>query len=290
MFKSKMSSTAITAESVIEALPRILEERPELRYKFYAIIEERFPLREETNKILEEIKSMREESNKRFEAMDKRFEEARAESNKRFEAMDKRFEEAKVESNKRFEEARAESNKRFEEARVESNKRFEVVDKRFEEMREESMSLKSDIVRLDSNVREIKKGQDEISINLLPFMRRGGYHFENTVRGVIEMALKIKGGKIEHFLEEIDGEEIERDAYVHNGEKILFEIKSRIQRRDVSYFIRDAKLAEKKLGKVRLVMIGFMIEDDAMEYCNKAGIEVIDPNAGAVKKSPYKNA
>jgi hypothetical protein len=278
-----MSSTAITAESIIESLPGILEERPELRYKFYAIIEEKFPLREETNRILEEIKSMREESNKRFEAMDKRFEavdkrfeEARVESNKRFEAMDKRFEAM----DKRFEAM----DKRFEEARVESNKRFEAMDKRFEEMHEEIMSLKSDIVRLDSNVREIKKGQDEISINLLPFMRRGGYHFENTVRGVIEMALKIKGGKIEHFLEEIDGEEIERDAYVHNGEKILFEIKSRIQRNDVSHFIRDAKIAEKKLGKVRLVMIGFMIEDDALEYCDKAGIEVIDPNACAVKK------
>ena len=238
---------AATAEGVIEALPWVLEQNPDLKYKIYAILEEHFPPREETNRLLKELKEMREESNKRFAEM------------------------------------REESNRRFAEMKEESDKRFEAVDKRFEAMHEEMMSLKSD-------VREIKKGQDEISINLLPFMRRGGYHFENTVRGVIEMALKIKGGKIEHFIEEIDGEEIERDAYVHNREKILFEIKSRIQRRDVSYFIRDAKLAEKKLGKVRLVMIGFMIEDDAMEYCNKAGIEVIDPNAGAVKKSPYKNA
>jgi len=64
-----MTSSAITAESVIEALPGILEERPELIYKFYAIIEEKFPSREETNRILEELKSMREESNKRFEEM-----------------------------------------------------------------------------------------------------------------------------------------------------------------------------------------------------------------------------
>ena len=250
-----MSSTAITAESVIEALPRILEEKPEIRYKFYEIIEKRFSSRDEMTRVLEEIKILREESNKRFEEMRK-------------------------ESNKRFEEMRKDMDKRFEAV----DKRFEAVDKRFEEIHEEIMSIKGHLVRMDSDIEEIKKGQNEISVNLLPFMRRGGYHFENTVRGVIEMALKIKGGKIEHFLEEIDGEEIERDAYVHNGEKILFEIKSRIQRSDVSHFIRDAKLAEKKLGKVRLVMIGFMIEDDALEYGDKAGIEVIDPNACAVKK------
>jgi len=98
------------------------------------------------------------------------------------------------------------------------------------------------------------------------------------------MALKIKDGKIEHFTEEIDGEEIERDAYGNNGEKILFEIKSRVQRRDVSYFIRDIKLVEQKLGKVRPVMIGFLIDERALEYCNKAGIEVINPDVDLAKE------
>ena len=253
-----MTATAITAESVIEALPGILEKRPEIRYKFYAIIEEKFPSREETNRILEELKSMREESNKRFEAVDRRFE-----------AVDRRF----------------------EEMRADMDKRFEAVDRRFDAMHEEIMSIKSDVsriddrvTRIDSDVQEIKKSQKEISVSLLPFMRRGGYHFEDTVKGVIEMALKIKDGKIEHFTEEIDGEEIERDAYVHNGEKILFEIKSRVQRRDVSYFIRDIKLVEQKIGKVRPVMIGFLIDESALEYCNKAGIEVINPDVDLAKE------
>jgi len=249
-----MASSAITAESVIEALPWILEERPEIKYKFYEIIEKKFPAREEMNRILEELKSMREESNKRFEAVDRRFEAV----DRRFEAVDKRFEAV--------------------------DRRFEAVDRRFDAMHEEIMSIKSDTVRIDSDVQEIKKSQKEISVSLLPFMRRGGYHFEDTVKGVIEMALKIKDGKIEHFTEEIDGEEIERDAYVHNGEKILFEIKSRVQRRDVSYFIRDIKLVEQKLGKVRPVMIGFLIDESALEYCNKAGIEVINPDVDLAKE------
>jgi len=140
------------------------------------------------------------------------------------------------------------------------------------------------VTRMDNDLGEIKKSQKEISVSLLPFMRRGGYHFEDTVKGVIEMALKIKDGKIEHFTEEIDGEEIERDAYGNNGEKILFEIKSRVQRRDVSYFIRDIKLVEQKIGKVRPVMIGFLIDESALEYCNKAGIEVINPDVDLAKE------
>jgi len=242
-----MTSEAITAECVIEALPKILEARPELRYKFYAVIEEKFPSREETNRILEELKIMREESNKRFEAVDKRFE-----------AVDKRF---------------------------------ESMDRRFDALHEEIMSIKSNVIRIETDVdeikvdlKDIKKSQTEIDVNLLPFMRRGGYHFEEVVRGVIERTLKIKNGKIEHPVIKINAEEIEFDAYVHNGEKILFEIKSHLKRRDVSYFINSIKQIELKFGKVRPVMIGFEIDEEALKYCTKKGIEVINPNLGVVKK------
>ncbi len=44
-----MTSAVSTAEQVIHLMPRLLDERPDLRYKFYAIIEEKFPPREETN-------------------------------------------------------------------------------------------------------------------------------------------------------------------------------------------------------------------------------------------------
>ncbi|ODS37363.1 hypothetical protein BEH94_07750 [Candidatus Altiarchaeales archaeon WOR_SM1_SCG] len=235
-----MAAAAITAESVIEALPGILEERPEIRYKFYAIIEEKFPSREETNRILEEIKSMRKESNKRFDAMHEEIMSIKSDVSR--------------------------------------------MDDKVTRMDDRVTRMDDKVTRMDNDMGEIKKSQKEISVSLLPFMRRGGYHFEDTVKGVIEMALKIKDGKIEHFTEEIDGEEIERDAYVHNGEKILFEIKSRVQRRDVSYFIRDIKLVEQKIGKVRPVMIGFLIDESALEYCNKAGIEVINPDVDLAKE------
>ncbi|ODS37357.1 MAG: hypothetical protein A7315_13565 [Candidatus Altiarchaeales archaeon WOR_SM1_79] len=240
-----MTAAAITAESVIEALPGILEKRPEIRYKFYAIIEEKFPSREETNRILEEIKSMREESNKRFDAMHEEIMSIKSDVSR--------------------------------------------IDDRVTRMDDRVTRMDDKVTRMDNDMGEIKKSQKEISVSLLPFMRRGGYHFEDTVKGVIEMALKIKDGKIEHFTEEIDGEEIERDAYVHNGEKILFEIKSRVQRRDVSYFIRDIKLVEQKLGKVRPVMIGFLIDESALEYCNKAGIEVINPDVDLAKEKEARH-
>ncbi|NCN65595.1 MAG: hypothetical protein GW910_06020 [Candidatus Altiarchaeum hamiconexum] len=69
-----MNSEIITAESVIEALPRILTERPDILYEVYAIIDKKFSTKDDLIRILIEIEKSREESNRRFEAMDRRFE------------------------------------------------------------------------------------------------------------------------------------------------------------------------------------------------------------------------
>jgi len=95
---------SITVEEVVESLPWVLEQKPEVKYRVYAILEEHFPPREETNRILEEIRISREESNKRFEEMridmDKRFRRV----DKRFDKVYKRFDEQKqdIKDHKKF--------------------------------------------------------------------------------------------------------------------------------------------------------------------------------------------
>ncbi|MBI4577685.1 MAG: DUF3782 domain-containing protein [Planctomycetes bacterium] len=66
------------ARALLERLPGLLKEAPELRYQLYELLSETFARRDDLSRILD--------------AMDRRFEEAREESNRRFEAMDRRFE------------------------------------------------------------------------------------------------------------------------------------------------------------------------------------------------------
>ena len=87
-------------------------------------------------RVEEELKSQRELMKQGFEAMDKRFEEARADTNTRFDAVERRFEDMNArfdDVNKRFEGINTrfeDMNTRFEDI----NTRFDDVNKRFEDM------------------------------------------------------------------------------------------------------------------------------------------------------------
>ncbi|MBI2570896.1 MAG: hypothetical protein HYV63_28160, partial [Candidatus Schekmanbacteria bacterium] len=56
------------AEQILERLPVLLREKPELRYRLWEVISEEFPSRREMERLLAELAAMREESNRRFEA------------------------------------------------------------------------------------------------------------------------------------------------------------------------------------------------------------------------------
>ena len=91
------------ADALLERLPELLAQRPQLRYRIYDILAERFVEKAEFNRLLEEIRASREESNRRFE-------------------------EAREESNRRFEEAREESDRRFEALHRQIDRRYEETD------------------------------------------------------------------------------------------------------------------------------------------------------------------
>jgi chromosome segregation ATPase len=120
-------------------------------------------------RVEEELKSQRELMKQGFEAMDKRFEEARADTNTRFDAVERRFEDmnARFEGiNTRFEDMNArfdDVNKRFEDI----NTRFEDMNTRFEDMntRFEDMNTRFDDVNKRFEDMNARFGQMERHMN-----------------------------------------------------------------------------------------------------------------------------
>jgi hypothetical protein len=72
-------------EQLRQELPRLLRERPEVRYEIWGMMLEAFPSRQEFVDLLEEMRASREDTNRRFA-------EIRQDMNSRFEAVDRRFE------------------------------------------------------------------------------------------------------------------------------------------------------------------------------------------------------
>lgn len=80
------------ARMILERLPELLRQTPQLRYQIYDLLAERFVEKAEFNRLLAEIQASRQEADRRFDALERRFE-----------AVDRRFEAMQAESNRRFE-------------------------------------------------------------------------------------------------------------------------------------------------------------------------------------------
>ncbi|PIN67314.1 MAG: hypothetical protein COV98_03565 [Candidatus Altarchaeum sp. CG12_big_fil_rev_8_21_14_0_65_33_22] len=267
-----MNSEIITAESVIEALPRILTERPDILYEVYAIIDKKFSTKDDLIRILIEIEKSREESNRRFEAMDRRFE-----------AMDRRFEEAREESNRRFEvvDRRFEAmDRRFEEAREESNKRFETVDRRFEEL----------IFVIGKIKEDVKNHEDFVNIIVGGFQRRAGRSLENMVAGTLRYALD-RGDitsdnlKLREKVKDTRGmlgkkdREYEYDILLSKGKDIVFEIKSCPDKEDIERFADKCELIIKEKcpdkNKIEKVLVTLDKSSEVVETCAENDIILV---------------
>ena len=260
-----MNSEIITAESVIEALPRILTERPDILYEVYAIIDKKFSTKDDLIRILIEIEKSREESNRRFEAMDRRFEEAREESNRRFEVVDRRFEAM---------------DRRFEEAREESNKRFETVDRRFEEL----------IFVIGKIKEDVKNHEDFVNIIVGGFQRRAGRSLENMVAGTLRYALD-RGDitsdnlKLREKVKDTRGmlgkkdREYEYDILLSKGKDIVFEIKSCPDKEDIERFADKCELIIKEKcpdkNKIEKVLVTLDKSSEVVETCAENDIILV---------------
>jgi len=260
----------ITAEEVIKSLPRILKEKPQIKWEIYEILSQEFLRKtefyeymkksdEKFEKIFQELRAIREDSNIRFEEINRRFEEMRKD-------MDLRFEEI----NRRFEEMRKDMDRRFEEMRKDMDLRFEEVYRRFD--------------KVDSDFKDLK---DWVGLVVGGFQRRAGRNLEDTVAGTLKIALNKKDIKPEHIImrKKITDDEgligpkgrtYEIDLYITNSETLIFEIKSYAEEEDVVRFNDKAELAIKKLNlkNVEKAFITLEKHPSVVNLCHQLGITI----------------
>ena len=240
----------ITAEEVVQSLPMLLKEHPELRTEIYEIISDEFVRRgefyeymkksdERFERLLQELRAFREDTNRRFEAVDKRFE-----------AVDKRFEAV--------------------------DRRFEAVDRRFEEVYR----------RFDKVDRDNKDLKDWVGIVVGGFQRRAGRNLEDAVAGTLRIALgrEVKPEDItmrkkimdDEGLIGLKGRSYEIDLCLTNTESLIFEIKSYAKEEDIERFNDKAELVKTKLGlkRVEKALITLDKHPSVVKLCDKFGILV----------------
>jgi hypothetical protein len=288
---------------VIQILPQLLSQEPEILTTIEGILAQQFPRREEFAQLLNEVRLLREDMQHRFEQVDKRFEQVdkrfeqidkRLEQiDKRFEQIDRRIDLLQEEMNKRFEQV----DKRFEQVdrridllHEEMNKRFEQVDKRFDEIHKTQLSIKRDIAKLTESQNMVLKrmeGQDKwlkfVTGNMgdekgktLEQMFAEGLRY-----GLKNPDIKAESIQLRQILEKVLLGRLfsaEVDMIVENSKMTVFEIKAQAKPGDVSVFSLKVDLAKELNPKkqVQGTFISLGASEEVRERCIECGIELVD--------------
>jgi uncharacterized protein YoxC len=162
-------------EHILQVLPQLLRQNPEIATTIEGMLAHQFPRREEFIQFLNEMKLLREDTNRGFDLLHEEVNQLREDTNRRFEQIDRRFglvEQRLEQIDRRFEQVdkrleqferhldllheevnllREDTNRRFEEV----NKHFEQVDRRFEQVdkRLDLLHEEVNLLREDSNRR-----------------------------------------------------------------------------------------------------------------------------------------
>lgn len=281
-------------------LPALLREDPAFHAQVVGTLTTVLASKEEFTRVLEEIRLLREDFNRRFEAAERRFEvfEQRFEAmDRRFEALERRFEEVE----RRFEEV----DRRFEEV----DRRFEAVDRRFEALEQELIRLREDFNRrfelaerrfevientlaahsalLQEHTRllmVLTRDVRALQIAVGALGHRMGINMEDLIRQVIEdfsglgpltarqLILTDDTGE----LYGVPGSPVEFDAYVHNGQCFLVEVKSHADAEAVYQFARKVTFARPRLSRAcEPVLIASTVHAKVPDLASQLGIRLI---------------
>jgi len=274
---------------VVQILPQLLSQEPEILTTIEGILAQQFPRREEFARLVNEVRLLREDMQHRFEQVDKQFEIV----NKRFEQMDRRIDLLHEEMNKRFEQV----DKRFEqmERRIdllheEMNKRFEQIDRRFEEMHKTQLGMKRDILKLQSSQDMVLRRMDGLEKWLKLVSGNLGHEkgkslelmFAEGLRyGLKNPEIKAESIQLRQIIEkELLGRifSAEVDMIVENHRLTVFEIKATAQPGDVSVFSLKVDLATELNPdkQVQGTFISMGASEEVKERCLECGIELVD--------------
>ena len=255
-------------EQLLQELPRLLREDPALRQAVLDLVRPYFADREVTEGrfevLLEELRRMREEGERRWQ-------EHLEEERRRWEEWERRWQEHLEEERRRWEEWE----QRWEQHMAQWEAHLEEERRNWAEYRQTIQRLQTDIRALDHRIRTV----------LGSIGSRWGRRTEGTFRNAIIGILQeyVPEVQVERILfrderGEVFGypSDIELDLFIHNGRRILGEIKSSMSQADVYAFVRKVRLYESLTGEQadQLIVISPMMEPKALELAERLGVQV----------------
>lgn len=165
--------------------------------------------------------------------------------------------------------------------REDMGRRFEAMDERFRALQEDMdrrFQLQAEI--LDRHGRDLRY----LRVGFGSLGRRFGLGFEEAVRGLVEefagigplraerLVLRDEAGEVFG----VPGQVIEFDAFVHDGDRFLVEVKAFAQREDVLLFRRKVEFAAQRLGQTfRAVMVAPFAHRRAVETARELGVQIL---------------
>ncbi|MFN8490516.1 MAG: hypothetical protein U0350_23200 [Caldilineaceae bacterium] len=247
---------------VIEILPELLRKDPRIATTIEGILAQHFPRRDEFARLLDEVQAMRQDNNQRFEQVDRRFEQ-----------VDRRFEQV--------------------------DQRFEKVEQRLDRIEQTQLTMRRDLVKLQSSQETLIKRMDGMQTwvdfvlgnlrnekgqaleDLVAAALRYGLHNPHIMPENIRLRQRLVDYKGEVFPADF---ETELDVIVENGELLVFEVKAGAKATDVSIFALKVKLvaAQNPSKRVLGVFITLAASAEVREQCLRYGLDLIDSSAGKV--------
>ena len=238
-----------------DKLPRLLQEDPRFGAEVIGVLQQTLSPRSELVRVLEEIRALREDFGRRFEAIERTLEL----HTERFEAMDRRFEALQQDMDRRFEAV----DRRFEALQREMDRRFELQARI---LAEHGRTLRRMEVGLGSLGRRFGKGFEEaVRATIEEFAGIGPLTAERLV--IRDVAGELYG---------VPNQEVEFDAFVHDGRRFLVEVKGFAEPEDVLNFVRKVEFARRHLPEAfEAVLLAPYATKRAVELARELGVRLL---------------
>ena len=238
-----------------DKLPRLLQEDPRFGAEVIGVLQQTLSPRSELVRVLEEIRALREDFGRRFEAIERTLEL----HTERFEAVDRRFEALQQDMDRRFEAV----DRRFEALQREMDRRFELQARI---LAEHGRTLRRMEVGLGSLGRRFGKGFEEaVRATIEEFAGIGPLTAERLV--IRDVAGELYG---------VPNQEVEFDAFVHDGRRFLVEVKGFAEPEDVLNFVRKVEFARRHLPEAfEAVLLAPYATKRAVELARELGVRLL---------------
>ncbi|MDM8522269.1 DUF3782 domain-containing protein [Desulfococcaceae bacterium HSG8] len=267
---------------IMKELPHIMQTDEEIRRFIVSIGRKQFADKDDSarrfDRMMDELAEQRRQSDIRFEKSEQRWKAARDELAEQRRQSDIRWEAQRRESQQRWEK----NEQRWEAQRKESQQRWEKneqrweaglkkSEQRWEELRQE---FAAEMKRLDHSYKST------IGALGARWGMRSEASFRNGLRGILQESFGVNVINVNEFDDEgmVFGrpDQVELDIIIRDGELIICEIKSSVDKPRMYIFERKVRFYEKRHGKKadRMIVISPMVHERAKAVARELGIAV----------------